>query len=482
MNDVRVRFAPSPTGFLHIGGVRTALFNWLYARKHNGKFLLRIEDTDLERSETRYTDDILASMKWLGLTHDEPVVFQSQKLHVYREKALALIENGLAYRCTCTTEDVEKMREVAQAAGKKPMYDRSCRDKEIGEDCGKPFVIRAKIPLEGDVRFIDLIHGEITVQNSELDDFVLVRSNGATTYNFSVVIDDVDMRMSHIIRGDDHINNTPKQVHLYHFFKYPVPKFAHIPMILGSDKKKLSKRHGAVSANVYRGEGYLPEAILNFMVRLGWSHGDQEVFSIQEMIQAFDFDHVQKSSAVFNTEKLQWVSGHHIRSSSAERLIGVVKEDFSDLFIDRSIEALDTDYGRAVTLMVAQKSKTMKELVDLLVPLCVAGVVPVDASGLKWNKDPGMKSSLQSAIKQLLEKFTARIGSSPTLAIAGLDHAEIEGIIKSVCETSGVKLGDLMQPARLFVTGRMNSVSMFELLPLMPWPTLEARLNASLQT
>lgn len=477
---VRVRFAPSPTGFLHIGGVRTALFNWLYARKHKGQFLLRIEDTDLERSESKYTDDILASMKWLGLNHDEPVVFQSQKLHVYREKALALIENGLAYRCTCTEADVEKMREVAQAAGRKPMYDRSCRDQEIAEDCGKPFVIRAKIPLEGSVKFTDLIHGDIEVQNSELDDFVLVRSNGATTYNFSVVIDDVDMKMSHIIRGDDHINNTPKQVHLYQFFHYPVPKFAHIPMILGADKKKLSKRHGAVSANVYRGEGYLPEAILNFMVRLGWSHGDQEVFTIQEMIDAFDFDHVQKSSAVFNTEKLLWVSGHHLRSASADRLIDVIRTDYSDLFIDRSIDALSTDYGRQVVLMVAQKSKTMKELADLLVPLCVSGVVPVDASGLKWNKDPGMKSSIQSAIKQLIEKLMVRVGSSLNLAAAGLNHTEVEAIIKSVCETSGVKLGDLMQPIRLYVSGRMNSVGMFELIPIMPWATLEARLNASL--
>lgn len=478
--SVRVRFAPSPTGFLHIGGVRTALFNWLYAKRHGGKFLLRIEDTDLERSETKYTDDILASLTWLGLTWDEEVVFQSQRLNVYRERAEALIRDDLAYRCICTEAEVEAMRQKAMQEGKKPMYDRTCRDKDLEVESGKPFVIRAKTPLKGAVSFVDLIHGEITVQNAELDDFVLVRSNGATTYNFSVVIDDVDMRMTHIIRGDDHINNTPKQVHLYQFFGYPVPKFAHIPMILGEDKKKLSKRHGAVSANVYRGEGYLPEAILNFMVRLGWSHGDQEVFSIQEMIDAFDFDHVQKSSAVFNTEKLLWISGHHIRSSKPERLIEVLKADYADLFVNGSLQGLSTDYGRVVVAMAAQKCKTMKELADLLVPLCMEGSVMVDAGGLKWNKDAGIKSATQAAIRSMRDIFVSRLNGHATLLAAGVNHSEVEAIVKQVAETSGVKLSDLMQPVRLYVSGRMNSVGMFELLPLMAWSTLEARLNQAI--
>jgi len=475
---VRVRFAPSPTGFLHIGGVRTALFNWLYAKRMGGKFLLRIEDTDLERSDPKYTDDILASLKWLGLTWDEELVFQSKRLDLYNQKAEELIDAGLAYRCTCTTEAIEKMREKAMAVGQKPMYDRTCRDLKIKANVGKPFVVRAKIPLEGEIAFEDLIHGAITVKNEELDDFVLIRSNGATTYNFSVVIDDVDMRMTHIIRGDDHINNTPKQAHLYHFLKYPVPKFAHIPMILGPDKKKLSKRHGAVSANMYRGDGYLPEVMLNFLVRLGWSHGDQEVFSVQQMIEAFDFDHVQKSSAVFNTEKLTWLSGMHMRTASPSRLVEVAKTDFADAFIDGSLEGLTSEYGHKAAALAAQKAKTMKEFVDLMVPLCMEGVVPVDTSGLKWNKDEGLKSSTKAAVVALKDLVLKRAGQSRSLHDAGVEHSEVEAMAKQISEVHGMKLGDLMQPVRLTITGRMNSVSLFELLPIMKISTLEARLNA----
>ncbi|NDG84046.1 MAG: glutamate--tRNA ligase, partial [Proteobacteria bacterium] len=280
---VRVRFAPSPTGFLHIGGVRTALFNFLYARQTGGRFLLRIEDTDTDRSEQRFTDDILSSLEWLGMKADEEILYQSKRLPLYHELADRLVREGLAYRCTCTEEEVEAAREQMIKEGKKPMYARTCRDKNV-DPAGKPHAIRAKFPLSGTTAFTDLIRGEISFPNEDMDDFVMIRSNGVPTYNFVVVVDDIEMKISHVIRGDDHINNTPKQVYLYDALKAHKPVFAHLPMILGQDKKKLSKRNGETSTNAYREQGFLPEALLNFLVRLGWSHGDQELFTMEEMV------------------------------------------------------------------------------------------------------------------------------------------------------------------------------------------------------
>ncbi len=490
---VRVRFAPSPTGFLHIGGVRTALFNWLYARHHGGHFLLRIEDTDLERSEERYTQDIMASMKWLGLNWDEEPIYQAKRLDVYMKKAEELIAKGHAYRCYCTEEEVEKMREKAMAEGKKPMYDRRCRECNHPARTDKPYVIRAKIPLEGAVQFRDLIRGDITTSNTEIDDFVLIRSNGAPTYNLSVVVDDVHSRMTHIVRGDDHINNTPKQIHLYRFFDFPQPEFAHLPMILGPDKKKLSKRHGAVSANVYRAEGYLPEAMLNFLARLGWSHGDQEVFTIDEMVQFFSFDHVQKSSAVFNSEKLLWVNGEHIRKSSPDRLAGIVIEDFSHhLTLPGALERARAPFAAKLVALIQPKVKLVKEIAEQLAPLCAAGAVEVDDSGLKWHKDANLKASTKAAVKYLVEEWSKKIATAPRVVRAGADgawgnvpslgdvgihHQEVDAFLRQVGEKFGVKLGDLAQPMRLTVTGRMVSAGLFELLALMPWDVVEPRLR-----
>ena len=443
-DSVRVRFAPSPTGFLHIGGVRASLYNWLYARHNGGKFLLRIEDTDLERSEQRYTSDILASLKWLGMTPDEEIVYQAQRLPVYLQKAEELIAQGKAYRCTCTEQEVEAMRELAMKEGRKPKYDGRCREKNHAPEA-KPHVIRAKIPLTGHVEFTDLIRGQIRFENAELDDFVLIRSNGAPTYNLSNVVDDVEMRMTHVIRGDDHVNNTPKQMHLYIFFNYPVPKFAHLPMILGPDKKKLSKRHGAVSANWYRAEGYLPEALLNFLVRLGWSHGDQEEFTVDEMVKYFDFDHVQKSSAVFNVDKLNWINGVHIRKSSPERLVGIVAEDYADAFAERAVARLKTPLAAKLAALIQPKVKLMKEMADQLVPLCTPGAVEVDGSGLKWAKDPALKAATQAAIRHASEELAKKVmsagakertgtdqawGRSPSLADIGMDHTGVDAFLR----------------------------------------------------
>jgi glutamyl-tRNA synthetase len=494
MSQVRVRFAPSPTGFLHIGGVRTALFNWLYARRHQGKFLLRIEDTDLERSEDSFTRDIMASMKWLGLDWDEEPIFQSKRLDVYRERAEELVKQGHAYWCTCSEADVEAMREKAQAEGKKPMYDRRCRDKKLPAPTdGKPAVVRVKIPLDGHVEFEDLIRGPIRVENTEVDDFVLIRSNGAPTYNLSVVVDDVHSKMTHIIRGDDHINNTPKQMHLYQLFKYPVPKFAHLPMILGPDKKKLSKRHGAVSANLYRAEGYLPEVMLNFLARLGWSHGDQEIFTVKEMIEFFSFDQVQKSSAVFNSEKLLWLSGEHIRKADPARLASIVVEDYPDHFQAPSqIDRVKTALGHQLVSFIQPKVKLIREIAEQLVPLCTPGAIEVDASGLKWNKDPAMKTVIQAAVKHAFAEFEKKVaslpdrgrsgaeaiwGSKPSLGDAGMSPQDIDAFLRQLAEQHGVKLGDLAPPMRLAITGRLASAGLFELLSVLPWDIVQARLK-----
>ena len=492
--SVRVRFAPSPTGFLHIGGVRTALFNWLFARHNGGKFLLRIEDTDLERSDEQFTRDILSSLKWLGLTWDEELIYQSQRLDVYAQMAKELILQGHAYRCYCTEQEVEGMREKAIKEGRKPQYDRRCRNRQ-DHPKDQPFVIRIKIPLDGFVEFDDLIRGAIRFENVDLDDFVLIRSSGAPTYNLSVVVDDVHSRMTHILRGDDHINNTPKQIHLYRVLNFPVPKFAHLPMILGSDKKKLSKRHGAVSTNLYRAEGYLPEALLNFLARLGWSHGDQEIFTVQEMIQYFTFDHVQKSAAVFNMEKLLWLNGSYIRSASSERLLGIVMEDFSDYFSEDAQKRAKTTLSTEIVALIQQKVKLVKELAEQLVPLCTPGIIEVDPSELKWNKDPNLKISLKAAVKHVTEELNKRMkdaapihsirrsdadqawGESPSLRDIGMTAVVVDEFLRQMTTQHGVKLGDFAQPVRLVLTGRLVSAGLFELMSILPWDLVHDRLQ-----
>jgi glutamyl-tRNA synthetase len=480
---VRVRFAPSPTGFLHIGGVRTALFNYLFARKHQGKFLLRIEDTDTDRSEKRFTDDILSSLQWLGMGADEPILYQSQRLPVYQALADDLISKGLAYRCTCTEAEVEAAREQMIKDGKKPMYARTCRDKNHPAGKG-PFAIRAKFPLQGQTGFTDMIRGEISFPNEDLDDFVMIRSNGVPTYNFVVVVDDVEMKISHVIRGDDHINNTPKQIFLYEALGAPKPLFAHLPMILGQDKKKLSKRNGETSTNAYRDQGYLPEALLNFLVRLGWSHGDQELFSLEEMIALFNLENVQVSGAVFNTEKLLWIAGEHMKKADPARLIGILKTDFKGAFSGVSLEALESGYARSLIPHLQPKVKLVSELAAQLDPLLDPGLRVVDSSALKWNKDETQKARIKEAIGALKSAFDSKIAQagSASLSECGVDHSAVDGALRSLCETHGLKLGDLTQPMRLFVTGHpAASIGLFDLLPLMPWKTASIRLEACLK-
>lgn len=482
---VRVRFAPSPTGWLHIGGVRTTLFNYLFAKKHGGKFLLRIEDTDTERSEKKYTDDILSSLEWLGMAPEEPILYQSQRFAVYKKIADQMVADGLAYRCYCTEEEVEAGRQALEKAGKKPMYARTCRDRKdrpANLPEGAPYAIRAKFPLTGATSFQDMIRGEISFPNEDLDDFVMIRSSGVPTYNFVVVIDDAEMKISHVIRGDDHINNTPKQMYLYDALKLPRPLFAHLPMILGADKKKLSKRNGETSTNAYRAQGYLPEALLNFLVRLGWSHGDQELFTMSEMIEFFNLESVQVAGAVFNTEKLNWIAGEHLKKADPERLRKIIQTDFASAFSEKSLARLKDPVALDLIRLVQGKVKLVKELADQLHPLLEPGAVSVDTSGLKWNKDPEQKEKIKTAIQALLDSGKSRLGQKSTLSEAGMSHTDVDSWLRGLCEQHGIKLGDFTQPMRLFVTGQATSAAgLFDLLPLLRWSDIEARLQACLK-
>src|SRR5487761_2289050 len=322
---IRTRFAPSPTGYLHIGGARTALFSWAFARRHGGQFILRIEDTDLERSTEASTQAILDGMAWLGLDYDEGPFYQMKRLDRYREVVEQLLSAGHAYYCYASKEELETLREGQRARGEKPRYDGRWRDSKATPPAGVKPVIRFKTPLTGEITFNDLVKGPITVANSELDDLVLMRADGVPTYNFGVVVDDLDMNITHVIRGDDHVNNTPRQINIMQAMGATIPEFAHVPMILGPDGERLSKRHGAVSVMQYRDEGYLPEALVNYLARLGWSHGDEEMFTREQLVAWFDLGHISRSPARFNPEKLDWLHQQYLKSVDDGRLAELVR-------------------------------------------------------------------------------------------------------------------------------------------------------------
>jgi glutamyl-tRNA synthetase len=310
---IRTRFAPSPTGYLHLGGARTALFNWAYARRHGGKFILRVEDTDVERSTRESEQAIFDAMEWLGLDYDEGPFFQMKRLDRYREVGEDLVRKGLAYWAYETKEELDAMREAQIARGEKPRYDRTWRESKEAPPAGRKPVLRLKNPLSGEVTWTDLVKGPITFSNDELDDLVLLRTDGVPTYNFGVVVDDIDMAVTHVIRGDDHVNNTPRQINVYQALGAALPEFGHMPMILGHDGARLSKRHGAVNVMQYRDDGYLPEAMLNYLARLGWSHGDEEIFSREQLVEWFDFRNVSRSPAHWDPEKLKWLNGEYVK-------------------------------------------------------------------------------------------------------------------------------------------------------------------------
>src|SRR3984885_14698615 len=351
------RFAPSLTGLLHIGGVRTALFSWLYARRHGGRFILRGEDTDRERSTDEAIQVILDGMQWLGLTYDEGPYYQTRRFDRYREVLEQLLAEGNAYYCYCSKEELEEMRNAQLARKQKPRYDGRGRHRSTAVAGVQP-VVRFKNPLEGEVIVEDLVHGLVVFQNAELDDLIIARSDGTPTYNFCVVVDDSDMHITHVIRGDDHLNNTPRQINMLRAIGFTPPAYAHVAMILGPDGAKLSKRHGAVSVLYYREEGYLPEALLNYLVRLGWSHGDQEIFSLEELVQLFDIADVNKAASAFNPEKLLWVNQQHMMRAPLPYLAGVLREQLQSL----GIESEDRSLLEGVVAGQRERSKTMKEM------------------------------------------------------------------------------------------------------------------------
>lgn len=357
---IRTRFAPSPTGYLHIGGVRTALFSWLYAKKTGGEFILRIEDTDLERSTTESVDAILEGMAWLGLEHDKGPFYQTECFDRYKEVIQTLFDKGLAYYCYATPEELDEMREQQKAKGEKPRYDGRYRDFTGTPPEGIEPVIRFKNPIDGEVVIEDIVKGEVVIANKELDDLIIARSDGTPTYNLTVVVDDWDMGMTHVIRGDDHLNNTPRQINLYKALGAEIPKFAHIPMVLGEDGSRLSKRHGAVSVLQYKDDGFLPEALLNYLVRLGWSHGEQEIFSMDEMIRYFELETVNSAPSTFNMEKLLWINQQHIQSAPAEHLARYL----APFMANKGIDVTQGPELTEVADLLRERAKTLVEMAD----------------------------------------------------------------------------------------------------------------------
>lgn len=430
---IKTRFAPSPTGYLHVGGARTALFSWLYARRHGGQFVLRIEDTDLERSTEDSVNAILEGMAWLDLDHDEGPYFQTQRFDRYNEVIDELLERGHAYRCTCSKERIDKLREEQMANKQKPRYDGHCRGRDI--DPAEPHVVRFLNPQQGEVVIDDLIRGRIVVDNSELDDLIIRRSDGSPTYNLSVVVDDHDMGITHVIRGDDHINNTPRQINMFAAMGWSIPAFGHVPMILGDDGTRLSKRHGAVSVMQYKQDGYLPEALLNYLVRLGWSHGDQELFSREEMIALFDLDAVNRSPSAFNTEKLVWVNQQYIKQADLDRLAGLVAE-----FLDA--DGIVYADGAPLTAVIDAQRERAGTLVELA-QLChfyYRDFDAVDPAAAKKAFKDGADAAL-AAVRERLE------------AIDDWCREAIHAVVADTVEALGVGFGKVAMPLRVAVTG-----------------------------
>ncbi len=432
---IKTRFAPSPTGVLHVGGARTALFCWLFSKKVGGRFVLRIEDTDLERSTPESVQAILDAMQWLGLDYDEGPYYQTQRFERYLEVINQLIEKGQAYYCECSRERLDALREQQKAAKQKPRYDGCCRELDLRADNGKPMVVRFKNPRQGIVSFLDHVKGEISVSNAELDDLIIARSDGSPTYNLSVVVDDMDMDITHVIRGDDHVNNTPRQINILNALAAPVPEYAHVPMILGDDGKRLSKRHGAVGVMEYFAAGYLPEALLNYLVRLGWSHGDQEIFTLQEMIDNFSLDGLNRSASSFNTDKLNWVNQQYLMSSPLDSIVQLVRQRLALLELDYD----DSFEFSAVVDLYRQRVSTINELVDSIL-YCFQDFDAYDAKAAQKVLKAGALEPLQ----RLLELF-AELDSWNTAAI----HAVIEKVTVEL----EVGMGKVGQPLRVAVTG-----------------------------
>ncbi|MCH8493962.1 MAG: glutamate--tRNA ligase [Idiomarina sp.] len=460
------RFAPSPTGYLHVGGARTALYAWLVARAAGGKFVLRIEDTDRERSTQAAIDAIFEGMQWLGLTWDEEPVYQTKRFDRYQGLIDEMLADGRAYKCYCSQERLETMREEQMAAGLKARYDGRCRDLSAEQHAaneGKPYVVRFRNPQDGTVVFDDHIRGRIEIANKELDDLIIARTDGTPTYNFCVVIDDWDMGITHVVRGEDHINNTPRQINILKALGAPIPEYAHVSMILGDDGKKLSKRHGAVSVTEYRDNGYLADAVINYLVRLGWSHGDQEIFSREELIKIFKLSDINKAASAFNTEKLNWLNQHYMKTLPAEQVAAELAWHFARL-------GVATESGPALVEVVklqADRVKTLKEMAEISRYFFEA-VTEFDEQAAKKHLRPVAKEPLQD----IRERF------------ANLSNWSAEGIhqaIQDTCEALNVGMGKVGMPLRVAATGGGNSPALDATLALIPRHTVVERIDLALE-
>ena len=461
MTVVRTRFAPSPTGYLHLGGARTALYSWAYARHFGGTFILRIEDTDLERSTPEAVQAIIDGMQWLGLNHDEGPFYQMQRMDRYREVIGEMLEAGTAYLCYSSPEEVEAMRERMRAAGEKPRYDGTWRPEEgkslpeVPSD--RTPVVRFKNPLDGEVSWDDVVKGTITIGNKELDDLVIARPDGTPTYNFCVAVDDWDMQITHVLRGDDHVNNTPRQINILRAIGAPLPQYGHLPMILGADGAKLSKRHGAVSVMDYPAQGYLPEAMLNYLARLGWSHGDDEVFSMEQFCEWFDLSNLTASPAQFNPEKLNWLNNQYIKQADDERLASLARPRM----LGEGAEFNHNPPLGPVIALMKERANTINELAD---------------AAMLFYRDPQpdpalLAQHLTDAVKPALAQFAERCETvewhRPALA----------AMIKEVIAANGIKMPQLAMPLRLMITGQLQTPAIDAVLELFERDIILARLR-----
>ena len=434
MKQIRTRFAPSPTGYLHIGGVRTALFSWLFARQNNGAFILRIEDTDVTRSTQASVDAILESLSWLQIDWKEGPYYQSQRMDRYRDVIEQLVKGDGAYRCYCSKERLTELRNTQLKNKQKPRYDGFCRDKAPRQS-NEPFVIRFRNPVEGAVVFDDLIRGTISIDNHELDDLIIARSDGGPTYNLTVVVDDWDMKITHVIRGDDHINNTPRQINILRALGAELPHYGHVPMILGSDGKRLSKRHGAVSVLKYRDEGYLPEALMNYLIRLGWAHGDQEIFSREEMIQLFDISAVSRSPAAFNPEKLLWLNQHYLKTVSPT----IIAKVFATQLEKAGVDLHNGPSLEQIIALQAERTKTLQEMTERSLYF-YQDVTSYDETAARKHLLP--------VIAEPLQQVHNRLASLPSWEKKAIHEAVVK-----TAQTYQLKLGQLAQPIRVALTG-----------------------------
>ena len=452
MSQVRVRFAPSPTGFLHIGGVRTALFNWLFARQQQGVFILRIEDTDQSRSTDESIQAIIHGMQWVGLDWDEGPFRQTERIDVYRDHALKLLATGHAYWCVCKADELEARRKEAEAKGLSPRYDGRCRSLQITNPPGEA-ALRFKAPQEGQTIIDDLIKGTVTFDNTVVDDLIILRSNGYPTYNFSVVVDDAMMRITHVVRGDDHLTNTPRQIPIFQALGFAVPRFGHLPMILGADKTRLSKRHGATSIMAYKEMGYLPDAVVNYLVRLGWSHGDQELFTRQELIDKFSWNHVQKSAAVFNPEKLVWMNAEYIKTSPPSHVAQTLVPLLEQAGLGHEVEGVSNEWLAQLVVLVKERAKTLVEMVDW--------VRPYFGDEVQFEVEAA-KKFLTPTIAPVLHKLLTRFEAFPSFSKQSWEES-----FKKLVEEEGIKMGVLAQPVRVALTGRAASPGLFEVMEVL---------------